>query len=565
MTTELVDALITVLLAGISESIGQSVVLFANRVTPARFVLSLITNALLVALGFAILVLCTWATFFIPGTRHVALATLTVAIALSYAPLVLSFLAALPYAGNAVMWALRVGQVISMVTGVAEAEHVSLWLSAAHVAGGYAVVFGSRQAFGKQLDRLQSLIAKAVAGKAIVREHVAVERVIRQLLNGSMAADPGNHPAANPKRRKGIPIFTGVIVTFIAVVTILVALTPLRISIAHEYSGFLFLRVGFDIVWIAIAAVVIAALLAPIETLGWWAGWYGDNVNSDHPSAKVPAGVTPPGAPGASAPIAAREPSRYIVYLDGISQSSAQYAPDVETFLDALEKELPPEMLLIRGIMAYSVVNRPLDDDPMYARFWKWVEWLRGGAKTAIMGMFINIRNVMIVGVSADARYGPLYNLGIAQVVYNQLIARGYRTKSGIPITLIGYSGGGQMCAETGPLLKRALGAPINVISLAGVMTGTCPYLHLDHLHHMFGSKDVIEPLGPIMFSSRWKIMTHSNWNRALRRSKITVLHLGPVGHQVPGGLLDPAVTLADGRSALRQTLDHIGEIIRSA
>ena len=118
------------------------------------------------------------------------------------------------------------------------------------------------------------------------------------------------------------------------------------------------------------------------------------------------------------------------------------------------------------------------------------------------------------------------------------------------------------MCAETAPLLKRALGAPIEIISLAGVMTGTDPFLKTDHLHHLFGSKDIVEPFGPIMFSSRWKIARTSNWNRAMRHGKISITHLGPVGYQVPGGLLDPNYTLPDGRSALRQTLDNIHRIL---
>jgi len=56
---------------------------------------------------------------------------------------------------------------------------------------------------------------------------------------------------------------------------------------------------------------------------------------------------------------------------------------------------------------------------------------LRGRTRTAILGMFINISNVMIVAVSADGRYGPLYDLGIAQVVYTQLVQRPYPLKSG--------------------------------------------------------------------------------------------------------------------------------------
>ena len=33
--------------------------------------------------------------------------------------------------------------------------------------------------------------------------------------------------------------------------------------------------------------------------------------------------------------------ARYVLYLDGIAQSSAKYTPDIETFLDALAPELP--------------------------------------------------------------------------------------------------------------------------------------------------------------------------------------------------------------------------------
>jgi hypothetical protein len=543
------DALLIVFFAGVSEAIGQSVVLFANRVTPARFVLSLLLNAVLIASGFASLVVCTWASFFIPGAQPIGFAALTIAVGLSYVPLLLAFLSALPYLGNALMWALRVAQLVAMVTGVATVAHVSLWTSAGHVAVGWAVKLGLRQVFAKPFAAAQAWLETSAAGKTLVAESVAVGRIANQLSETPDVADPTTTPAADAKHRKTRPFFIGVVVTILSVVAILVALTPMRVAIAHTYANLIFLRVGFDIVWVAIAAIVIAGFLAPLETLGWWAGWYGDSVDPAHPAATQQ-------APAAS------EPSRYLVYLDGISQSSVHYTPDVETFLDALAAELPAGVLLIRGINTYSVLNRPLDDDPMYARFWTWVEFLRGRAKTAILGMFINIRNVMIVAVSADARYGPLYNLGIAQVVYNQLVQHGYRPHSGVPITLIGYSGGGQMSAETGPLLKHTLGAPLEVISLAGVMTGTCAFLQIDHLHHMFGSKDVVEPSGPIMFSSRWKIMTHSNWNRALRRGKITIAHLGPVGHQVPGGLLDPDLKLADGRSALRQTLDHIHAII---
>jgi len=543
-----ITELLTVPLAGISGSIGQSVVLFVNRVNPARFIFSLLIGGGLVAVGYGAAVLCMWATFLIPGSPHIGFIPLAVAVALGYAPLLLSLLAALPYAGNALLWGLRAWQLVATVLSVAAAARLSFWAAAGHVALGWTVMVLVQHAFHKPIAQLGLRIASAAAGKPIVREQAAVQRAIQQLLQRSTASQhrPGHSAHA---RRKSIPIFGGIIATFIFVTIIVIALTPLHRALVGPYVNAM-LRVGLNLIWVLIVAVVIAAFLAPLETLGWWAGWYGDEVD---------AARKPPAEPAATR---AKQPSRYVVYLDGISQSSSTYTPDIATFLDTLEAELPEGVRLIRGIMAYSVVNRPLDDDPIYAQFWKIVESLRGRTKTAILGMFINIRNVMIVAVSADSRYGPLYNLGIAQVAYDDLMKHGYRPNSAIPITMLGYSGGAQMCAETGPLLKRALRAPIEMISLGGVMTGTCPFMQLDQLYHLHGSKDIIEPLGSLMFSSRWKIARDSNWNRAMRRGKITIIHLGPVRHQVPGGMLDPNYMLPDGRSALRQTLDHINDIL---
>jgi predicted Abi (CAAX) family protease len=64
------------------------------------------------------------------------------------------------------------------------------------------------------------------------------------------------------------------------------------------------------------------------------------------------------------------------------------------------------------------------------------------------------------------------------------------------------------------------------------------------------------------MFPSRWKIAVLSNWNRAKRLGRLTQISLGPVGHQVPGGMLDPNARLPDGRTNLRQTLDYIESIL---
>src|ERR1700686_4639085 len=112
------------------------------------------------------------------------------------------------------------------------------------------------------------------------------------------------------------------------------------------------------------------------------------------------------------------------------------------------------------------------------------------------------------------------------------------------------------MAAASAAVLKRAIDAPIDLISLGGVMSGNSRFLELEHLYHLVGSKDGVQRLRPGLFSPRWKIFALSYWNRAVHLGRISFVPLGPVGHQIPGGMLDPNLRLPDGRTSLGQTLD---------
>jgi hypothetical protein len=229
-----------------------------------------------------------------------------------------------------------------------------------------------------------------------------------------------------------------------------------------------------------------------------------------------------------------------------------------------LAPALPQRIRLIRGLMVYSVLNRPLEDDPLLSSFWAVIDKLRFARPSSVLGMFVNLRNMLIVAVSADPRYGPIYNYGIAQRLYDGLIEAGYQVGSGVPITLVGYSGGGQMSAAAASFLKRAIRAPIDVISLGGVMSGTNNFLDLVRLNHLVGDKDGVERLGPLFFPSRWKIVWNSYWNRARKLGIITRTSLGPVGHQVPGGMFDPDARLPNGQTNLQHTIEEISDIVRA-
>ena len=549
-----------VLLAGLSEAAAQSIVLFANKVKPGRMLLSWATGALLFWFGYAFLVVSTWAICRAPWAPHLPLSELAVVFAASYAPLLFAFMGALPYLGPGILALLRVWHFLAMVVGISAVGDVGLPTAAACVAIGWAATLLAQRTFGKPIARLGLGVLSAAAGvKLVDDEQLVVGRAIASETASAIAA-PSAGAQAGSAAPAPAPSLWGTAAAFggVAILVLLVALAldPVRSALfgwgAHAPR---LVGVAADLIWLGVLAFVVSAMMAPLETLGWWAGWYGDRID-----------VASDATAADSAP-ARGDAARYAIYLDGIAQSSSRYTPDIETFLDSLAPELPPGVRLIRGLMVYSVMNRPLEDDPLWSWLWSFVDAARftgtgASAARALLGMIVNLRNVLIVAVSADARYGPMYNFGVAYVMYRSLLANGYRLGSGTPVTLIGYSGGAQMACGAAAFLADAIRAPIDVISLGGVISGSDPIERLQRLHHFVGDRDAIERIGPVMFPSRWKIAVRSNWNLALRSGILTQTSLGPVGHQVPGGMLDPATILPDGRSSLRQTLDYIEPIL---
>jgi hypothetical protein len=440
---------------------------------------------------------------------------------------------------------------------VAAVGHVPVLDAILYVGVGWLALVIVRQIVGRPIALLTARIMSAVSGVADfdVNEVRAISRAESQPLEAQAAALQAvtrqvvrsQHPQSGR-----LKVLMGALGFVIVGVIIAVSVKPLQdLMFGWTVHLPMALRLPFDLIWFGVIALLVAAILAPLETLGWWAGWYGGELQSDASNAAA----TDAGATGIS---------RYLIYLDGIGQSSSTYTPDVETFLDALTPALPQRIRLLRGLMVYSVLNKPLEEDAIWSGFWTVVDKLRFANPASILGMFVNLRNVIIVGVSADARYGPIYNYGIAKMLYDGLIADGYRVGSGVPVTLMGYSGGGQMSVASASLLKRAIGAPVEVISLGGVMSGTSDFLDLMMLHHLVGEKDGVERLGPLFFASRWKIVWNSYWNRARRIGLIEIISLGPVGHQVPGGMFDPAALLPNGQTYLNHTIQNISDIIRA-
>jgi len=95
-----------VLVASISEALGQFYVLLANRVRPVRLVLTLSINVLIFVLGFFFTVFTVWVVGrFVFGYEGATYAVIP-AVGVSYVPLTLGFLSAIPHFGVGIVYTL---------------------------------------------------------------------------------------------------------------------------------------------------------------------------------------------------------------------------------------------------------------------------------------------------------------------------------------------------------------------------------------------------------------------------------------------------------------------------
>ena len=280
----------------------------------------------------------------------------------------------------------------------------------------------------------------------------------------------------------------------------------------------------FTLIILAAAALLITAAFSPIETLSWWAGWTEEELDN---------------APSAiSKPHEADQSNLYIVYLSGISSISGEYLiPREKRFIKGIKTRLP-DATVITDVFPYAASGvhliAPLRS---FEGLWRWLQKIKLQERRSVLSVLIKIRNIYQVMISADHRYGPIYNQGAAQAIEKALLDAGYDPGGGAPIVIIGYSGGGQIAVGATAFLRARLSAPIDIISIGGVIASDPGFHALRRLHYIYSNGDNIRKFGALMFPERWKIMANSEWNAARREGRIifhemdNMIHAGPHGY----------------------------------
>lgn len=307
------------------------------------------------------------------------------------------------------------------------------------------------------------------------------------------------------------------------------------------------------LLFLAIALLLLWGILSPIGTLVWWINQGTASLGLRNHQKRFAANRT-------SDLPEARSINCYIVFLPGVGDfSTDQLTPGEELFLDRLVQQYS-NCVAVRDVFPYSVANKDLGGQRFLAPLWRMAEEAEGWLENA--DVLIKIRNLWRFAISADERYGEIYNQGIADAILNRMNAV-YplaRSEQPLQIVLIGTSGGAQVALGATAYLNQWVDARLTVISVGGTFDGETGFEAADQVYHLEGQHDWITDISRVVFPARWSWTVGSPFNRAQRQERYTELSSGPHEHDGDQGYFGLA-TVKPGVTYVELTLTKIKEL----
>ncbi|MGF2036058.1 MAG: hypothetical protein RMZ43_012205 [Nostoc sp. CmiVER01] len=252
----------------------------------------------------------------------------------------------------------------------------------------------------------------------------------------------------------------------------------------------------------------------------------------------------------------------YIVFLPGVGDFSAnQLTQGEEFFLNELER-IHPNCVTVRDVFPYSAANESLGGRRLLAPLWSAAEKADGWFSNT--DVLIKIRNLWRFAISADDRYGHIYNLGIANAIVNRMNAvypLPKYPKQRLKLILIGTSGGVQVALGAVNYLDQWLNAELIVVSIGGDFNGENGFDAVEHVYQLVGRRDWIEDISQIVFASRWPITVGSPFNKARRQERYTVVKTGPHAHSGSQGYFGTTTIGQSQTTYVELTLKKVNQL----
>jgi hypothetical protein len=169
-------------LAGVSEMLGQSVVLLANRVKPGRFVLSLLLNGILFIVSAFVWGFTIWGIATLVFHVNKPFTDVMKAVALAYAPVLFSFFTLLPYMGTFINRVLSVWSFLAILVALNAIMGLNLTQALACALFGFIFLLALKLTLGRPFVALERWIQHATAGvSSTVEVKDLVEKITEQI------------------------------------------------------------------------------------------------------------------------------------------------------------------------------------------------------------------------------------------------------------------------------------------------------------------------------------------------------------------------------------------------
>lgn len=141
--------LMILFLAGVSETLGQSAVLFANKVTPRRFAMSLGLSGATFIFGVLISISTIWliGTFIFHADQPII--SIMREVSLGYAPFLFGFFILLPYMGSFLEHVLEVWSLLAIIVAVIVTLHLHFWQALVCTLVGWIIVQAVKYFLGR--------------------------------------------------------------------------------------------------------------------------------------------------------------------------------------------------------------------------------------------------------------------------------------------------------------------------------------------------------------------------------------------------------------------------------
>lgn len=157
-------ALAVVILASLSESVGQSVVLFLNRIRPKRFVLALGISTVSHMVGFLLWTMVVWLVGTVVFDSSQSIVVIASAVGLAYAPQLLAFFELTPFLGNPFSVILTLWSTLAIVIGVRVGLDLETWQAVVASGLGWSLIQVWRRTLGRPIYGLGGWLQRRAAG-----------------------------------------------------------------------------------------------------------------------------------------------------------------------------------------------------------------------------------------------------------------------------------------------------------------------------------------------------------------------------------------------------------------